>query len=38
LSPTMRRERSWCSDGSSTPNASPVGSPMHAAALARAKD
>ena len=38
LSPTMRRERSWCSDGSSTPNASPVGSPMHTAALARAKD
>lgn len=37
LSPTMRREHSWCSDGSSTPNASPVGSPVHVAALAPAK-
>lgn len=37
LSPTMRREHSWCSDGSSTPNASPIGSPVHAAALAPAK-
>ena len=37
VSPTMRREHSWCSDGSSTPNASPVGSPVHVAALAPAK-
>ena len=33
-SPTMRREHSWCSDGDISPCPSPVGSPMHAAALA----
>jgi hypothetical protein len=30
----MRREHSWCSDGDISPCPSPVGSPMHAAALA----
>lgn len=34
LSPTMRREHSWCSDGDISPCPSPVGSPTHAAALA----
>ena len=33
-SPTMRREHSWCSDGDISPCPSPVGSPMHAGALA----